>query len=261
MVNDDGLIDYLVSSGYDYDTDTSSWIHSKDGTEAVLRERTAFLDGDRGDRFRGFEKAMTTPPKARSYRGELSEVSRDADELIDTIKSLKSVREQKQREDEIKLGVRIKFDPLIRKEGAVDKSLGVIDDNIRDKLRDIRTDAEVYGKSLREAKTRDELDAVKSDMGRIVDVRDKVRLGRILAGATRKADKRVTDIFNLREQARALVPEEIELGRQTVKSFAKRHGWNTKKEADLEEVRGILRTKGFNISSPTGIRRVEKFKR
>ncbi len=32
MVNDDGLIDYLVSSGYDYDTDSDSWIHKTEGT-------------------------------------------------------------------------------------------------------------------------------------------------------------------------------------------------------------------------------------
>jgi len=257
MVNDDKLIDYLVSSGYDYDTDSDSWIHKDKGTEALITERTEFFGDKRSKRFLGFERAMTKPPVPGSYRAELRDSGKKIDELIDTIKSLKGMREAKS-EDMLK-EVKDDFSPIISRPTTVDKAMEVIEDNIRDKIRDIRTDTNFYGRQLREVKTQSDLDEIERKMGLIVDDRDRVRIDRILSGSRGKAFSRVVSIRDLREKARSLTADEARLGPKTVKSFAKRYGWDTKKDEDLEEVRTLLIDKGMTVSPPKGIRRIERF--
>ena len=173
------------------------------------------------------------------------------------IKSLKGMREA--TSDDILTKVKSDFSPIISKPTTVDRAMEVIEDNIKDKIRDIRTDTNFYGRRLREAKTQSDIDGILRDMGRIVDDRDKLRIDRILSGARGKALSRVDNIRGLRDKAVSFTADEVRLGPKTVKSFAKRHGWDNKKEEDLEEVRTLLRDKGLTISPPKGIRRIERF--
>ena len=248
MVNDDQLIDWLVSTGgYDYDSSTDTW--RKEGRNAIDLEREKLERGEVSGKARGLLKTLSSSPKIGSYRAELKNAAENINPILDRLASVKDIRETS--DDVILEKLRRDFIPREYKSDTVEKALGTLKDDIKTKLGNIKREPLPLAEKLKKVRAKDVFQTIRDEISGIVDVRERGRIERALKQSVRKAESRIEDLESLRKKAVSLTPDEINIySKSTVKGFAKKV-LDAKTEEEIDLARKLLREKGFNIYSKT----------
>ncbi len=247
LVNDDRLIGYLKDEGYKYDFEDDKWYHQDDVSKSIF-EREREKGGASPERLAGFRAALERSPRPGSIRAELESMRERVDDRIDKFRSLPDIDRELRDVDGVASDL---FGVSKSKETKRDDAFPFVEDLIGEhldkELRELKGDVIEHRDRISSVSRRDEfeeaLDLLKERS------RDTETVEKILQPTIKSADKRI-DKFNFkRELARDYRPDELrDLGIDSVQIFAQEHGFDRTDPKDLDEVRGILRSKGAKLT-------------